>query len=432
MVKKIYIKRIVSIFLTLCLVLSVGCISVSAEQNDTAAAGFNNEANQEVTIPARNIKLKVPLRNKIVIGETFQIKYRFSPLKSDDYVTYYTPNKDIVRVDENGLVTAIGYGTARVRIDTTSGIRKNVYITVTDIYGNEKPKAVKGDATAIDFVDSNAMVRKGKSFQIEPIFYPLGIYDDVTYKSSNKKVATVTSSGNVKAVKAGSATITVSTDKGVSAEFNITVYDDIFRGIDVSKWQGSINWKKVSQDGIDFAMIRSSYGSEHTDETLKKNVAGCEKYGIDYGFYHYTYAKSVSEARKEAKYFLKTIKNYNPEYPIVLDIEEEFYKQMSRKKVTDIIVAFMEVLEDAGYYAMIYSSPTFINGYTTVSRLEPYDIWIACWGDEERLDYYYDGHYGMWQYSSTGSVKGIKGDVDLDYAFKDYAYVIKKNGLNNL
>ena len=450
--KNINLKKIVSILMSACMIFSMMSFSASAEnleavdsiddtavteentesdtEEDTAVAGSFNESNQEVTIPARNIRLKTSQKNKIKIGSTFQIKYSLSPLKSDDYVIYRNFNKDVVRVDEDGLVTAIGYGTAKIQIEASSGVKRNIYFTVTDIYGNEQTELVKGIATSIDFVDQFAMIRKGKTFQIEPIFYPLGIYDDVTYTSSNSNIASVSKTGLVKALKSGTAVITVKTDNGVTAEFNVTVYDDIFRGIDVSKWQGDINWKKVAADGVDFAMIRSSYGSEHTDEKLKKNVSGCEKYGIDYGFYHYTYAKSASEARKEAKYFLKTIKNYDPSYPIVLDIEEEYFKKMSRKKVTDIIVAFMEELENAGYYAMIYSSPNFINNYTDFSRLTKYDIWIACWGDEERLNSYYDGHYGMWQYSSTGSVNGINGDVDLDYSYKDYAYIIAKNGLN--
>ena len=129
---------------------------------------------------------------------------------------------------------------------------------------------------------------------------------------------------------------------------------------------------------------------------------------------------------------LKTIKNYSPEYPIVLDIEEAFYKKMTRKQVTDIIQAFVEEIENAGYYAMVYSYATFFNDYVDMSRMTPYDIWIACWGDKDRLDGSYDYHYGMWQYSSTGTVSGISGKVDLDYAYKDYASRIRKYGLNNL
>ncbi len=399
-------------------------------KKDTAVAGKNNEENYDVEVPARSIRLKTSQKNKIVIGDSFQIKYKFSPLKSDDYVTYRNFHKNVVKVDETGLVTAIGYGTAKIQLEASSGVKRNIYFTVTDENGNVQTELVKGDATALDFVDKHIMVRKGKTNQIEPIFYPLGIYDNVTYKSANTSIAEVSASGLITAKKPGETIITVTTDDGISADVSVTVFDDFLRGIDVSKWQGSIDWKKVSNDGIDFVMIRSSFGYEDTDPKLKNNVSGCEKYGIDYGFYHYIYATNTAEARKEAKYFLKAIKNYNPTYPLVLDIEENFYKKMSKKKVTDIVVTFMKELEAAGYYAMIYSSPSFIKECLDTSRIAKYDIWIACWGDTEKLDLHYDGHYGMWQYSDEGSVDGIKGDVDLDYAFKDYAYIIKKNGLN--
>ena len=400
----------------------------SEPEEDKAIAGNFNEDNRQVTNPARNIRLKVAQRNTLLIGDTFQIKHSFTPLKSDDYVTYRNFSKKIVKVDEAGMVTAIGYGTAKVQLETSKGLKKNIYFTVVGEDG--ETESVKGEAEAIELLDTTAMLRVKKTIQIEPVIYPLGIYDDLTYQSSNTDVAKVSSTGLVTAVGNGSAVITVSASNGVHAVFNITVYSDVLRGIDVSKWQGEIDWKKVSASGIDFAMIRSSYGSEHTDEMLKKNVAGCEKYGIDYGFYHYTYAKSVSEARKEARYFLSRIKNYDPSYPVVLDIEEEYFKKMDRKKVTDIIVAFMTELEKAGYYATVYSYAIFFRDNVDMSRIQKYDIWVASWGDEEKLNNSYDDHYGMWQYSSTGSVNGIDGEVDLNYAYKDYAAIIKKNGLN--
>ncbi|MBD5139191.1 MAG: hypothetical protein HDT24_07770 [Ruminococcus sp.] len=404
---------------------------VPAVEDDNAVAGGFEDDFHEVTLPARNIRLKVQQTNQIKIGSTFQIKYAFTPLKSDDYVTYRNFNKSVVKVDQDGLVTAVGYGEAKVQLETSGGRKKNVYFVVTGSDGEVDAEPEKGEVTGLEFADGFIMLRAGKSFKTDVIFYPLGLYADLTYRSGDTSVAKVTADEKIIGVGAGSAVITAETENGVKAEMNVTVYDDILRGIDVSKWQGNINWKKVSVSGIDFVMIRSSFGSEHTDEMLDKNVQGCEKYDIPYGFYHYTYAATPAEAKKEAKYFLKQIKGYSPDYPIVLDIEEDFYKSMSRKEVTAIIVAFMDVLEDAGYYAMVYNSPNFIKACINENTLKKYDIWIACWGDEERLNSLYDGHYGMWQYSATGKVNGINGDVDLDYSYKDYAAIIKANGFNN-
>ncbi len=399
-------------------------------KDDTAVAGGSGE-NREVTVPAQNIRLKISQRNKIAIGDTFQIKFSFSPLKSDDYVTYHNFNKGIVKVDENGLVTAVGYGEAKIQLITTSGRKKNVYFTVTNAEGEENVEPETGEVTEIEFADEFIMLRKGKTYQSETIFYPLGYYADVTYSSSDTAVASVSESGKIKGRGAGTAVITAETENGVKAEMNVEVYDNVYRGIDVSKWQGDINWKKVSVSGIDFVMIRASFGSENVDEYLDKNVKGCEKYDIPYGFYHYTYARTAAEAKNEAKFFLNNIRGYSPKYPIVLDIEEEFYKKMDKDDVTKVINAFMDVLKDAGYYVMVYNSPNFIKACIDSTELEKYDIWIACWGDEERLASLYDGHYGIWQYSATGKVSGINGDVDLDYSYKDYEAYITENGFNN-
>ncbi|MBP1560942.1 MAG: Ig-like domain-containing protein [Oscillospiraceae bacterium] len=431
MLKKINFKGILSLLLSVCVLLGLCGMTVFSDNEDTAFAGNKNADNYEVTIPATKIRLKGKQTNKIIIGDTFQIEYSLYPKKSDDIISYKSFNKAVVKVDEDGLVKAIGYGETLVQLKTSTGIKENIYFVVTDIYGNEQVEAVKGDVDSIDFVDSSAMIRIGKTFQIEPVFYPLGIYNDVEYSSQDPNIARVSASGEVTGVNAGTTIITVTTVNDVYAEFEVTVYSDVFRGIDVSKWQGKINWKKVSKSGVDFAMIRSSFGNEDVDKCLAQNVAGCEKYGISYGFYHYTYAKSVSDAKKEARFFLKTIKKYSPDYPVVLDIEEEYFKKMSPKKVTDIIIAFMEEVEDAGYYTMIYSSANFFTKNTELERLRDYDIWVASWGDEAKLNSYYDAHYGMWQYSSTGKVNGIDGDVDLDYAFKDYSEVIRRKGLNN-
>ncbi len=399
--------------------------NLSEQEDLEAVAGASNDE-KIVTIPARTIKLTSRRDNTISLGSSFSISYTLKPFKSDDYVTYRSLDRTVAQVTEDGVVTGVGAGSTIIRLKTTSGAKANVYVDVTEGGFTEEK------VSSISVIDENIMLRKGKTSAVQYLLYPLGSKDTVTYSSSNTAVAAVSSGGIITGLESGSAVITLKTSSGITAECYVTVYSGVYKGIDVSKWQGDINWSRVCNNGVDFAMIRSSFGSSNVDIKLKQNVAGCEKYGIPYGFYHYTYASSALEARKEARYFLKNIKNYNPEYPVVLDIEEDMYKKMSRKKVTDIICAFMEELEGAGYYAMIYSYADFFNDCTDMSRLEPYDIWVACWGDTEKLNDSYDHHYGMWQYSSKGTVSGIDGDVDLNYAYKDYASRIRKAGLNNL
>lgn len=403
--------------------------AVSSDELEDQEGVIGSNERSRVTKPANRIRITSELKPTLDLGSTYQINYKLYPAQSDDYVTYKSINPSVAMVDDDGLVSVVGIGTAVIKLKTSKGLTASVRINVPDPYASG---ANNKKVTKISPISDNITLRQGGSVTLSYILYPLGAYDEVSFRSEDTSIATVDSNGVITGVSDGITDIILRTSSGKKAVCSVSVYSEYFKGIDVSKWQGDINWKKVSTSGIDFAMIRSSFGSTDVDIKLKQNVKGCEKYGIPYGFYHYTYARSVSEAKKEAKFFLKTIRKYSPEYPVVLDIEESFYNSMSRKEVTNIITAFMEELENAGYFAMIYSGAKFLTDNTYIEQLTAYDIWVACWGDEERLISNYDYHYGMWQYSSTGKVKGIDGEVDLNYAFKDYPHRIHSNGLNNL
>lgn len=206
------------------------------------------------------------------------------------------------------------------------------------------------------------------------------------------------------------------------------------KGIDVSYHQGAIDWGKVKLSGIEFAMLRASRGyiSEAKpmaqDATFEYNVTQATAYNINVGVYHYLYADTVAEARKEAQFLLKTIEPYQITYPVVLDVEEQYQADLGKTKLTAICKAFLEEIENAGYYAMIYSNKTWLTTYLDMNELKNYDVWLAQWNTVPT----YNGNFGMWQYSSKGIVSGIDGYVDLNIAYKDYAKVIRENGLNNL
>lgn len=444
-----YFCRFLSVLTAFCMITSTGVIGAFAEEADIvinldtgtqtdngdrqAVAGAHNDGLQ-VTVPAKKIKLKNGSNHKLGIGDTFQIEYTLSPSDSDDYITYKSMNTKVVHVDTRGFVTAVGEGTATVRLKTSNGVKVNVVFEVSGVsQGQEQVQTPENETASISLFTESIMLRSGETSKIEYMLYPVGSDDKVTFTSKNPSVASVTDDGIVKAHDEGNTIISITSESGAEAQCMVSVYTGIYHGIDVSKWQGKINWSKVKNHGVDFVMIRSSFGDCDVDEKLKANVAGCEKNDIPYGFYHYTYARTTKEAAKEADFFLKTIKKYSPEYPVVLDIEEAFYDKMSKKQVTDIICTFMEKLEDAGYYAMIYSSAKFFDDNTIVERLKDYDIWVACWGDEEKLNSVYSHHYGMWQYTDQGEIPGIpENEVDLNYAFKNYAERIRRFKLNNL
>ncbi|MBR4345955.1 MAG: Ig-like domain-containing protein [Oscillospiraceae bacterium] len=390
----------------------------------------------------------IELRHNIITlnkGETYQITYDLKPVGVTDTVNYRSVLKTVATVTSDGLVTAVSEGSTRIVCTAGSGVYVKLAVNVIDIEQETKENE-QADREAeviynsrgqmvpsrVRFADESESLSVGESKVLDARIYPAGATYTYTITSSDPSVCTVTRGGKVTGVSPGNATITLSTDNGLSDSIFITVYSSVLKGIDVSKWNGDINWKKVKASGkADFVMIRASYGSEDTDPKLDANVSGAESVGIPYGFYHYTYARTTAQAKQEAKYFLNAIKGYDPTYPIVLDIEEEFYKSMDRETVTDIVKTFMNAFEKAGYYAMIYSYSRFFDSCVYMDELTDYDVWVACWGDKEKLAESYGYYYGMWQYSETGKIAGIEEYVDLNYAYKDYRGIIIKYGLNH-
>ena len=194
------------------------------------------------------------------------------------------------------------------------------------------------------------------------------------------------------------------------------------KGIDVSRWQGNVNWKKVKQDGIEFVMLgigRYRNGQGIPDPMFEYNIQNALEQGIHVGVYLYSEAANEEEAREEADFVLDQIDGYKISYPVAFDIEDDIHRKMTTKQRTDIAIAFLEVIEEAGYYPMIYASESWFNDSMDLSRLTRYDKWVARWGSSIAFQ-----PLSMWQYSSTGRVDGISGDVDLDYSYKDYASII--------
>lgn len=199
----------------------------------------------------------------------------------------------------------------------------------------------------------------------------------------------------------------------------------MLKGIDISSHNRDINFSKVKNSGIQFVMIRSSYGWFNEDKKFKDNAKGCEAVGLPYGIYHYSYARSLEEARIEVEGLIRLIKSFNPTYPIVIDMEDaDNFKstwKVSNKTCVDICEYFCLKLEEAGYYAMIYANKNWFNTKINDKRLNRFDKWLAQWTDKPS----YSGNFGIWQYTSKGIVNGIVGNVDMNIAYKDYSQIIK-------
>lgn len=200
----------------------------------------------------------------------------------------------------------------------------------------------------------------------------------------------------------------------------------VARGIDVSEHQGVIDWNKVKASGkVDFAIIRAGYGKEisQIDKQFERNYSECKRLNIPVGAYWYTYATTAVEAKQEASVFLRTLAGKSFEYPVAFDIEEKANLILA----SELCEAFCSEIEKAGYYTAVYSFKNAFENNITSEITNKYDTFLSHIGAEQTD---YSGDYGLWQYSWTGRIDGIIGDVDLDYAYMDYPTIIKNAQLN--
>ena len=200
------------------------------------------------------------------------------------------------------------------------------------------------------------------------------------------------------------------------------------KGVDVSKYQETVDWEKVAADGVEFAIIRLGFrgmGSQGTcelDPYFKQNMEGAKAAGIEVGVYFFTQAVTEEEAREEAQFVIDNLKGYDVTWPVVFDTEEiTSYKaaranSLSRETRTACAKAFMDEIKAAGYTPMLYANTRWSILKLDMAKLSDYDFWYAYYGD----DLYYPYEFSMWQYTSGGTVNGIKGNADMNISFVDY------------
>lgn len=205
----------------------------------------------------------------------------------------------------------------------------------------------------------------------------------------------------------------------------------MFNAIDVSKWQGAVNWASVKNAGISHAMIRAGYGNSprQTDPQFKRNAANCELHGINWGVYWYSYATSPEQARQEARCCLQVIQGLKPTMPVAYDIEyEPGILALDNATRTAMVKAFLEEVEAAGYYGILYASANFIQTKLNWRELTQYDVWAAQYGSKCTSPL----PFGIWQYSSQNAlgIPGFGKSLDCNHVYKDYPAIIQAAGLN--
>lgn len=201
----------------------------------------------------------------------------------------------------------------------------------------------------------------------------------------------------------------------------VTSNGSIAKGIDVSKHNGAVNWGQVAASGINFTFIKVGSTNSGIDPQFAANITGAQAAGLKTGVYLYSYATTPEQAANEANLVLQWIEPYTVNYPIVFDIEDKCHKNLSNQQLIDIINAFCTVIDDAGYYPMVYSNK---NMFVQKLSITGWDKWVAQYNDSCE----YNNNVCFWQYSSHGNVNGVSGRVDVNYQYKDYSQLIIPEG----
>ena len=192
------------------------------------------------------------------------------------------------------------------------------------------------------------------------------------------------------------------------------------RGIDISHWQGSVDWGQVAADDISFAMLGTRYKGE-IDPYFHEFAEGAKANGIKIGAYIYSYATDVAGAEAEADFILDLIKDYPISYPVAYDLEDNSQAGLSSQELAAMVNAFCARIEAAGYYPMLYANDYWLANRIDMSQIK-YDVWVARY--EVKHAY---SNPAMWQATSSGIVNGVTGGVDIDFQYKDFSGKIAPN-----
>lgn len=193
------------------------------------------------------------------------------------------------------------------------------------------------------------------------------------------------------------------------------------KGIDVSSWQGIIDWDAVEASGIQFAIIRAGYGDE-LDNQFARNIAECNRLGIPCGVYWFSYALTAQEAAQEARRAMEAVRPYKIDLPVCYDLEYDTVRYarqcgvtIDKALATQMAVSFCDTVAAGGAHPANYTNLDYSRRMFDMDALSGFDLWYAWYNDTCNID-----DVAIWQYTSSGSVPGIAGNVDLDYCNKDY------------
>ena len=338
------------------------------------------------------------------VGEKYDLNSSIPNNTAAYYRLYYSNNTAIAPVQKaGGLVTAKTAGTTTIRCKLSNG--KEAICKVT----------VKSAPSRVTVSDKSATLKVGQSKTLKATLNNNAYSYRSTWTSSNTYVATVNSTGKISAKSQGTATITYKTYNGKTASCKLTVSGSVAKCIDVSTWQGSIDFNKVKSAGYDYVIIRAGYGKEKSqkDNMFETNYKNAKSAGLKVGAYWFSYAMSPSTATAEADACLSCIKGKKFELPVYYDMEYQPAMSTSNSNYTKMAVNFCNKLKSNGFKSGVYSSASvydYLLNRTTLKN-NGISIWNAEWYTKPSIT------CDVWQYSDNGRINGISTNVDLNYIY---------------
>ena len=336
------------------------------------------------------------------VGEQYDFSSSIPNGTAAYFRSYYSDNTAIATVQKSGgLMTAKTAGTTTIRCKLSSGREATCKVTV------------KSAPSSVTLNYTTSTLKVGQSEAIKVTYNNNAYSFKNKWTSSNKYVATVNSDGKIYAKSLGSTTISYRTYNNKTASFKLTVSGSAVKCLDISTWQGYVDFNKVKSAGYNYVILRAGFGREYSqkDNTFERNYANAKAAGIKVGVYWFSYSTSPSDAYREANACLYCLNGKRLDMPVYYDLEYQPAMSMSNSNYTQMALNFCSTIKKAGYKSGVYSSASvygyLLNRQTLINN--GVSIWNAQWSS------YCSVPCDIWQYSEKGQVNGISASVDMNY-----------------
>ena len=385
------------------------------------------KAECKVTIKEKTTEVSISLDKtsaSMKVGDTLTLTAKVTP--EGKKVIWKSSDETKAIVDANGKVTAKAEG----KVDITATVENEnksatCNITISKVYDakNDTTTSLKdksGNQIYV-LVDGNYVEAKVADYYKHSTFYKKEKVSQYTYtgwQNLDGRTYYFDKNGN----KVTGEQIIQGAKYSFNSDGTLNTGSGIL-GIDVSTWNGNIDWNKVKNSGVSYVIIRTGFrgstqGALVEDNRFRQNIQGATNAGLKVGVYFFSQAVNEVEAVEEASMVLSQIKGYPITYPVFIDVEPSGGRgdALSSGERTKVINAFCQTIQNAGYKAGIYANKTWLAQKMNISALSGYKIWLAQYNSTVT----YSGRYDMWQYSDKGTVAGINGQVDMNLSYLSY------------